>query len=99
MRTTCPECGSNDVYYDIGAERVNADYANHILINRGLITRGASLDLYVWGLRLRPIFCFGTGRLRARKENLGEIVRIRPVSYRTKSFYPRIERRSRDDNK
>jgi predicted RNA-binding Zn-ribbon protein involved in translation (DUF1610 family) len=49
MRTTCPECGSNDIYYGMGAVRINSGYANYIQIGKGLFTRRAALDVYVCG--------------------------------------------------
>ena len=45
MLTTCPECGSNNIYSDTGAVTVNFGYANYIQIGKGLFTRRAALDV------------------------------------------------------
>ena len=49
MLTTCPECGSNNIYSDMGAVTVNFGFANYIQISKGRFTRRAALDVYVCG--------------------------------------------------
>ena len=45
----CPECGSDNIYYDIGAQHLTAERLNHLVIRPGFLDQRAALDVYVCG--------------------------------------------------
>lgn len=47
----CPECGSDNIYYNIGANSslMGLEGTNELLITQGLVPAIAALDVYVCG--------------------------------------------------